>query len=59
MTLPRRVRLRRDVAGGWVLRVTDGSHESNEQIPPSDGDRLLHDRLRVEDLYYSPFLSGP
>jgi len=41
----RRVRLRRDVAG-WVLRVTDGKDESNEHIPPSPGDRLLHDRIK-------------
>jgi len=41
----RRVRLRRDVAG-WVLRVTDGSQEANEVIPPSPGDQLLHDRIK-------------
>ena len=41
----RRVRLRRDEAG-WVLRATDGKDESNEHIPPSPGDRLLHDRIK-------------
>jgi len=41
----RRVRLRRDGVG-WVLRVTDGKDESNEHIPSSPGDRLLHDRIR-------------
>jgi hypothetical protein len=41
----RKVRLRKDVAG-WVLRVTDGSHESNEHIEPSLGDKLLYERIR-------------
>jgi hypothetical protein len=42
----RRVRLRKDVAGGWVLRVRDRSHESTESIPPSPGDQLLHNRIK-------------
>lgn len=29
-----------------MLRITDGKHESNEHIPPSSGDRLLHDRIK-------------
>jgi hypothetical protein len=29
-----------------VVRLTDGSHEANEHIPPSPGDRLLHNRIK-------------
>jgi hypothetical protein len=41
----RKVRLRKDGAG-FLLRIIDGALESNEHIPPSPCDRLLHDRIK-------------
>jgi hypothetical protein len=29
-----------------LRRITDGSHESNEHIPASPSDHLLHERIK-------------